>query len=85
VHDADAACAALLHDVVEDHAGDIGPGGRQGAFAVLAGQFGGRVAELVAAPVWEPGRDKHEQYREHVAKSLGLPVGAGGQGLGLHR
>ncbi len=43
------------------------------AFAVLAAQFGGRTAGLVAAvtnPVWEPGRDEHEQYREHVAASL---------------
>jgi hypothetical protein len=40
---------------------------------VLAGRFGDRTAELVAAvtnPIWEPGRDKHEQYREHVTASL---------------
>ena len=70
----DVACAALLHDTVEDHCGDIAPGGsRQAALAVLAGQFGARTADLVAAvtsPSWEPGRDKHEQYREHVAGSL---------------
>ena len=73
VSDPDVACAALLHDVVEDHAGDIAPGGREAALAVLAGRFGGRVADLVAAvtnPEQEPGRDKHEQYREHVAASL---------------
>ena len=32
-----------------------------------------RTATLVAAvtnPEWEPGRDKHEQYREHVLASL---------------
>ena len=67
-------CAALLHDTVEDHAGLIaGDGGREGALAVLAGQFGARTAGLVGAvtnPPWEPGRDKHEQYREHVAASL---------------
>ena len=43
------------------------------ALAVLAGQFGVRTAELVAAvtnPGWEPGRDEHEQYREHVLASL---------------
>ena len=36
---------------------------------MLAGRFGARTAALVAAvtnPAWEPGRDKHEQYREHV-------------------
>ena len=75
VTDPDVACAALLHDTVEDHYGDIAPGGsRQAALAVLAGQFGERAAGLVGAvtnPSWEPGRDKHEQYREHVAESLG--------------
>jgi len=74
VTDPDVACAALLHDSVEDHSGDLAPGGtRQAALAVLAGQFGGRTAELVAAvtnPDWEPGRDEHEQYREHVTASL---------------
>lgn len=74
VADPDMACAALLHDAVEDHAADIAPGGiRQAAFTVLASQFGERTAQLVAAvtnPVYEPGRDEHEQYREHVAASL---------------
>jgi len=74
VTDADVACAALLHDAVEDHAGDIAPeGGQEAALAVLAGQFGQRTAELVAAvtnPVYQPGRDEHEQYREHVTASL---------------
>jgi hypothetical protein len=35
--------------------------------------FGGRTAGLVAAvtnPTWEPGVDRDEQYREHVAASL---------------
>lgn len=70
------ACAALLHDTAEDHAGDIAPGGaRQDAVAVLTGQFGERTAGLVAAvtnPAWEPGRDEHEQYREHAAQSLAV-------------
>lgn len=67
------ACAGLLHDAVEDHAAGIAPGGRQAALAVLAGRFGARTAALVAAvtnPAWEPGRDKHEQYREHVLAAL---------------
>jgi (p)ppGpp synthase/HD superfamily hydrolase len=71
---ADVACAALLHDAVEDHADEIVPGGgREAALAVLAGQFGGRTAQLVAAvtnPAYKPGRDKHQQYREHVIASL---------------
>ena len=74
VTDPDVACAALLHDAVEDHAAGLAPGGsRQAALAVLAGRFGDRTAALVAAvtnPEWEPGRDKHEQYREHVLASL---------------
>jgi hypothetical protein len=75
VSDPDVTCAALLHDTVEDHHRDIAPGGgREAALAVLAGQFGRRTGELVAAvtsPPWDPNRDKHEQYREHVAVSLG--------------
>ena len=74
VSDPDVACAALLHDAVEDHAADIAPGGdQQAALAVLAGRFGARTAALVAAvtnPEWEPGREEHEQYREHVLASL---------------
>ncbi|MBQ1050105.1 HD domain-containing protein [Micromonospora sp. C51] len=43
------------------------------ALGVLAERFGARVARLVAAvtnPPWDPGRDRYEQYREHVAASL---------------
>jgi len=73
VRDADVACAALLHDAVEDHAAELAPGGREAALAALAAGFGPRVAELVGAvtnPEYAPGRDLHEQYREHVAESL---------------
>jgi (p)ppGpp synthase/HD superfamily hydrolase len=74
VSDPDLACAALLYDAVEDHAGDLAPGGGQPeALAVLAAQFGDHVASLVASvtnPAWEPGRDAYEQYREHVMASL---------------
>jgi HD domain len=74
VTDPDVTCAALLHDAVEDHAADIAPGRtRQAALTALAGQFGERTAELVAAvtnPTYEPGRDEHQQYREHVTASL---------------
>ena len=72
VSDADVACAALLHDVVEDHAGDFG-GTPQAALKALGRMFGARTAGLVGAvtnPAWEPGRDAGEQYREHVAASL---------------
>jgi hypothetical protein len=50
-----------------------GDGQQQAALAALAAEFGPRVAELVAAvtnPVWRPGQDRHEQYREHVTASL---------------
>jgi len=74
VSDPDVACAALLHDAVEDHADGLEPdSGPQGALAVLAGRFGGRAAALVTAvtnPAWEPGRDAHEQCREQVLASL---------------
>jgi (p)ppGpp synthase/HD superfamily hydrolase len=73
VSDPDLECAAVLHDSVEDHSAEIAPGGREEALAVLAEQFGGRVARLVSAvtnPEREPGRDRHEQYREHVVASL---------------
>ncbi|HLI37336.1 MAG TPA: HD domain-containing protein [Streptosporangiaceae bacterium] len=65
VTDTDVVCAALLHDAVEDHAGELAAaggqqagsqqadgsqaGGRQAALAVLAARYGERVAELVAA------------------------------------
>src|SRR5262252_4047212 len=74
VRDADVACAALLHDAVEDHAAELAPDGtRPAALAALAEEFGPRVAGLVAAvtnPEYVPDRDAHEQYREHVADSL---------------
>src|SRR5512142_348415 len=73
VRDADVACAALLHDAVEDHAAELAPGGREAALAALAAAFGPRVGELVGAvtnPEYAPGRDPHEQYREHIAESL---------------
>jgi hypothetical protein len=86
VHDTDVVCAALLHDAVEDHATDLaawgggadlaaGGGGadQQAALAVLAAEFGPRVAELVGVvtnPPYAPDRDQDEQYREHVADGL---------------
>jgi HD domain len=74
IRDPDVIVAALLHDAVEDHAAELAPGGTtEAALAVLAERFGPRVAELVAAvtnPEYDPGRDRHVQYREHVAASL---------------
>jgi hypothetical protein len=47
--------------------------GQQAALAVLAAEFGPRVAELVGVvtnPPYAPDRDQDEQYREHVADGL---------------
>jgi (p)ppGpp synthase/HD superfamily hydrolase len=73
IRDTDVTCAALLNDAVEDHAAGIAPGGRDAALGVLAARFGGRAAALVAAvtnPDYQPGRDEHQQYSEHVMASL---------------
>jgi (p)ppGpp synthase/HD superfamily hydrolase len=80
VHDVDVLTAALLHDAVEDHPSELG-GLSQGthtelteaALAELARRFNPRVAELVRSvtnPEYDPERDRHEQYRAHVAASL---------------
>jgi len=80
VRDVDVLTAALLHDAVEDHPAELGllDGGTHqeqtdAAVAELARRFNPRVAELVRSvtnPEYDPGRDRHEQYREHVATSL---------------
>ena len=89
VTDPDVACAALLHDAVEDHADGLAPGGTgQAALAVLADRFGGRTAALVGAvtnPAWEPGRDKHEQYRTRPGQPAASPWARVNPGVGLHR
>ncbi|GIM96995.1 HD domain-containing protein [Paractinoplanes toevensis] len=80
VRDVDVLTAALLHDAVEDHPAELGmlaAGTHQelteAAIAELARRFNPRVAELVRSvtnPEYDPLRDRHEQYREHVATSL---------------
>ena len=44
VSDADVACAALLHDAVEDHAGELAPGGGQ-AEALTCRRCKGRLVQ----------------------------------------
>jgi (p)ppGpp synthase/HD superfamily hydrolase len=81
VHDVDVLTAALLHDAVEDHPAELGgldPSGThteltEAALDELARRFNPRVAELVRSvtnPEYDPDRDRHEQYRAHVAESL---------------
>ncbi|MDG4832016.1 HD domain-containing protein [Solwaraspora sp. WMMD1047] len=77
VRDVDVLVAALLHDAVEDHpaelAGSAAQDPTEAALAVLARDFGVRVAALVASvtnPRYDPDRDAYQQYREHVASSL---------------
>jgi (p)ppGpp synthase/HD superfamily hydrolase len=80
VRDVDVLVAALLHDAVEDHPAELGmlSGGThaeltEAAVAELARRFNPRVAELVRSvtnPEYDPARDRHEQYRAHVAASL---------------
>ena len=80
VRDVDVLAAALLHDAVEDHPAELGmltDGTHteltEAAVAELARRFNPRVAELVRSvtnPEYDPHRDRHEQYRAHVAESL---------------
>jgi (p)ppGpp synthase/HD superfamily hydrolase len=81
IHDVDVLTAALLHDAVEDHPAELAglPPARphaeltDAAVAELARRFNPRVAELVRSvtnPEYDPERDRHEQYRAHVAESL---------------
>jgi hypothetical protein len=76
LHDAVEDHPAELAEGRRRQAADVtqaADGGQQAALAAVAAEFGPRVAELVAAvtnPVWRPGQDQHEQYREHVAASL---------------
>lgn len=80
VRDVDVLTAALLHDAVEDHPAELGMRGEgthaeltDAAVAELARRFNPRVAELVRSvtnPEYDPERDRHEQYRAHVAASL---------------
>ncbi|MBF6435797.1 HD domain-containing protein [Nocardia cyriacigeorgica] len=77
VRDTEVVIAGLLHDSVEDHSTELA-GTRSGsptsaALAALADRFGARVADIVASvtnPAPDPGRDRHEQYREHVTTEL---------------
>lgn len=81
IQDVDVLTAALLHDAVEDHPAELAglsPAlGHQkltdAALEELARRYNPRVAGLVSAvtnPEYDPGRDRHEQYRTHVADSL---------------
>jgi (p)ppGpp synthase/HD superfamily hydrolase len=80
ITDVDVLTAALLHDAVEDHPGELAPHSTgtyaeltDAAVAELARRFNPRVAELVRSvtnPEYDPDRDRDEQYRMHVEESL---------------
>jgi (p)ppGpp synthase/HD superfamily hydrolase len=81
IRDVDVLIAALLHDAVEDHPAELAglpptcshAELTDAAVAELARRFNPRVAELVRSvtnPEYDPARDRHEQYRAHVADSL---------------
>ncbi|MFI7541475.1 HD domain-containing protein [Actinoplanes sp. NPDC049599] len=81
IHDVDVLTAALLHDAVEDHPAELAGLSpalshqelTDAAVAELARRFTPRMAELVRSvtnPEYDPERDRHEQYRAHVADSL---------------
>jgi (p)ppGpp synthase/HD superfamily hydrolase len=81
IHDVDVLTAALLHDAVEDHPAELAGLPEtlshqvlaDAAIAELARRFNPRTAELVRSvtnPQYDPERDRHEQYRAHVAESL---------------
>jgi hypothetical protein len=76
VSDVDVIVAAVLHDTVEDHPAELAgvpDASIEVALAALAERFGARTAKLVGAvtnPIYDPTRDKHTQYREHVRDSL---------------
>ncbi|GLY01364.1 hypothetical protein Acsp01_17430 [Actinoplanes sp. NBRC 101535] len=81
IRDPDVLVAALLHDAVEDHPAELGgvdagtpyPRASETALAEIARRFNPRVADLVRSvtnPEYDPDRDRHEQYREHVAEKL---------------
>jgi (p)ppGpp synthase/HD superfamily hydrolase len=81
IHDVDVLTAALLHDAVEDHPAELAGLSpalshtelTDAAVAELARRFNLRMAELVRSvtnPEYDPERDRHEQYRAHVAESL---------------
>jgi (p)ppGpp synthase/HD superfamily hydrolase len=83
ITDVDVLIAALLHDAVEDHPEELAglPAGQtfnvatDAAVAELARRFNPRVAGMVRSvtnPEYDPGRDRNEQYADHVATSLDL-------------
>lgn len=64
------ACAALLHDAVEDHAADR-PRRSAGGLAMLAGRLGVRAADLVAAG--EPPDLKEDEHFLASGRSISQP------------
>jgi hypothetical protein len=74
VRDADVICAALLHRRGRGPRRGASRGRRTGRCPGRAGRAvrrpRGRAGGVCHQPPHEPGRDRHDQYREHVAASL---------------
>lgn len=73
IEDSNVAAAALLHDVVEDHAKeiDLENGTKSGSLLILANKFNPRISklvDLVTNPEFDLSRDRNEQYQQHVAE-----------------
>ena len=69
VRDVDVLVAALLHDAVEDHPEELGMLA-EGTHAELTDAAVAELVRSVTNPEYDPARDRHEQYRAHVAESL---------------
>ncbi|WP_300606015.1 hypothetical protein [Trebonia sp.] len=71
--DPEIVCAALLHDAVEDHAASLSADGSAGRLPRWPRAWARGVADLVEAvtnPLYVPGTDPDQKYRDHVTNSL---------------
>jgi hypothetical protein len=63
----------MTHDTAGTAISGAG-GSRDDAVAVVAGEFGGRVASLVGAvtgPEWAPGAGRHEYFTDNAVRPMG--------------
>lgn len=84
-HDTNLVNACLFHDCVEDHARELAPDlppvteellVREAAKGMLALLSNEQVADLVSEvtnPIYDPNRDRHTQYYEHLERIANGP------------